>query len=421
MKGFKIERPCYTMASTDGVNAEIKMYGEICETRPVDWWTGEEIKGDFILQDEFLEDLKRVEGCREITLRMNSGGGDAAVSILIHNRLRELADSGADLICIVDGIAMSGGSLIMCACDTVKVNPSSLVMIHKCLGIALGYYNADELRSMATRQDAYDKAQVSIYARKTGLSDTIITHMMGDVTYMTGKEAVEKGFADELIEGEGMPLAASADGGTIYAGGRAFRLAPGMFAPDWLETKNEVSPEDGEGKAPSSEDINSKQPDKNRAASAAAGGQEDRDMTLEELRKQYPEPVAQAEREARAAGAAEGAAQAIQAERERLRGIDEIAALYDDDLVAEARYGKTACDAKELAFRGAKAAAGRGQAYAANLETQASASGANSVPAAAAPNDGQNAGVSDIEKTFAVERAKIAAVLHPDTKDSKED
>lgn len=415
MKGFKIEKPCYAMASVDGQTAEIQMYGEICETRPVDWWTGKEIEGDFILQDEFLEDLKRIEGCREIVIRMNSAGGDAAVSILIHNRLRELADGGAKLVCVVDGVAMSGGSLIMCACDTVKVNPSSLVMIHKCLGIALGYYNADELRAMAARQDAYDKAQVSIYARKTGLSDTVISHMMGDVTYMTGREAIEKGFANELTEGEGTPIAASADGGTIYAGTRAIRLAPGMFAPDWIETvkqKNAVSPEDGEGNDPVSVDIN--------ITAGETGGQEGRDMTLKELREQYPELVAQAENEARAAANNESAA-AVQAERERLRGIDEIAALYDDDLVAEARYGKTACDAKELAFRGAKAAAGRGQAYAANLETQASASGANSVPAAAAPNDGQNASVSDIEKTFAVERAKIAAVLHPDTKDSKED
>ena len=127
-----IQRPCYAMASTDGQSADITMYGQIVDTQPTDWWTGEPIPGQYIIESEFLSDLQQVEHCSEITIRMDSVGGDAGVSILIHNRLRELAAKGTKLTCIVDGVAMSGGSLIMCACDTVKANPSSLVMIHKC-------------------------------------------------------------------------------------------------------------------------------------------------------------------------------------------------------------------------------------------------------------------------------------------------
>lgn len=122
------------------------MYGDIYETRPVNWWTGEPISGNFILLDEFLKDLEEVKGCKSLTVRMNSYGGDAGVSNTIHNRLRDLAREGTEITCIVDDVAMSGGSLIMCACDTVKVNPSSLVMIHKCLGLMWGYYNTDEMR-----------------------------------------------------------------------------------------------------------------------------------------------------------------------------------------------------------------------------------------------------------------------------------
>lgn len=80
----------------------------------------------------------------------------------------------------------------MCACDTVKVNPSSLVMIHKCWSFIWGAYNAEDLRKAADVNDAWDKSQVSIYRRKTGLSETVLLHMMADTTYMTGKEAVEK-------------------------------------------------------------------------------------------------------------------------------------------------------------------------------------------------------------------------------------
>ena len=60
--------------------------------------------------------------------------------------------------------------------------------------------------------------------------------MMADTTYMTGREAVEKGFADKLIEdAEPLRIAASADGHSLYIGSRTLHLAPGMTAPAALE------------------------------------------------------------------------------------------------------------------------------------------------------------------------------------------
>lgn len=152
-------------------------------------------------------------------------GGDAGVSILVHNRLREISASGIETVCIVDGVAMSGGSLIMCACDTVRANPSSLIMIHKAWSFLFGGYNADEMRSKAKENDAWDKAQVEIYKRKCGLSDTVLMHMMSETTTMTGREAVEKGFADEVIEdAEPLNIAASADRKALFINGRAIRV-----------------------------------------------------------------------------------------------------------------------------------------------------------------------------------------------------
>lgn len=238
-----IQRPCYAMASTDGQSADITMYGQIVDAQPTDWWTGEPIPGQYIIESEFLSDLQQVEHCSEITIRMDSVGGDAGVSILIHNRLRELAAKGTKLTCIVDGVAMSGGSLIMCACDTVKANPSSLVMIHKCWSLIWGNYNADELRKAADANDAWDKSQVSIYKRKTGLSETVLLHMMSDTTYMTGKEAVEKGFANELLDdAEPVEISASADRQTIYAKGHALHLRPGTKLPGNIPMAKAAAP-----------------------------------------------------------------------------------------------------------------------------------------------------------------------------------
>ena len=140
-KPVNIQRDFYTMATVENNTAVITMYGDIVSERPTDWF-GNPIEGQFIIESEFLEDLEQVSKYSEITIRMNSCGGDAGVSVLIHNRLRELANSGKKLTCIVDGVAMSGGSLIMCACDTVKVNPSSLIMIHKCWSFLFGGYRS---------------------------------------------------------------------------------------------------------------------------------------------------------------------------------------------------------------------------------------------------------------------------------------
>ena len=89
--------PTYTMALLDGENAEITMYGEIVDAQPVDWWTGEPVEGSYIIQTEFLKDLEAISGAKALTIRMDSVGGDAGVSILIHNRLRDLVAKGTKL------------------------------------------------------------------------------------------------------------------------------------------------------------------------------------------------------------------------------------------------------------------------------------------------------------------------------------
>ena len=236
MNPVNIKESVYTLATLDGSHAELTMYGDIYERRPVDWWTDEPIEGDFILLDEFLQDLDEIRRCTSLTIRMNSYGGDANVANVIHNRLRELSRGGMELTCIVDGVAMSGGSLIMCACDEVEVNPSSLIMIHNAWGFFWGGYNAPQLLELAAQLDAYDQMQAAIYERKTGLPQEEILQMMAETTYMTGTEAVEKGFADQLIEDPNpLAIAASADGRTLYIGSRSLHLAPGMTAPAALE------------------------------------------------------------------------------------------------------------------------------------------------------------------------------------------
>ena len=395
MNPINIARQFYTMATTDGTNAEITMYGEIVEKRPWDWWEDKPAEGDYIVGSEFLEDLKQIENCTNITIRMNSGGGDAGISLMIHNRLRELAGKGAKLTCIVDGVAMSGGSIIMCACDTVKVNPASLVMIHKCWSIVWGAYNADELRKIAEANEAYDKAQAAVYVRKTGKSETQILHMMADTTYMTGKEAQDKGFADEVLDiDEPLEIAASADRTMLYVGQRKMHLAPGMMLPDSIPTVKA-------GAVPVVTNTNTQEQSEGGKPMAS---------TIEELRAENPDLVAQLVAAERAAERAD----AIQAEQTRLQEIDDVASLFNPDLVRAAKYGEHACTARDLAYRAAQEAAKNGQQFLSNMNADAKNSGAADVPAAPAPAEEPKAETP--EEKMAAARAAVHEVFKKEEK-----
>ena len=310
----------YTL-EREGDSAEITMYGEIVETQPVDWWTGEPVDGQYIIGKEFLTDLEQIKGAKTLVIRMNSVGGDANTSIMIHNRLRELSRAGTAMTCIVDGVAMSGGSLIMCAADLVQINPSSLVMIHKCWSRVFGAYNSDELIKLAESNDAYDRAQAAIYVEKTGLDEAEVLGMMAETTYMTGKEAVDKGFADELLEdAEPVQIAASVDRSRLYVRGRVLTL------PERLPEAVHVA-------------VTGDTPAANNFEPAGEGGQE-MATNVEELQSEYPELAAQM------------VSAAVDAERKRLQEIDRISGLYSDELVNAAKYTNP-MSAQELAYQAA--------------------------------------------------------------------
>lgn len=391
-----IKKPVYAMSSTDGSSAEIIMYGDIYENQPVDWW-GDKVEGQFITLSEFLNDLEQIADCKSITVRLNSYGGDAGVSLMIHNRLRELSRNGAELTCIVDGVAMSGGSLIMCACDTVQANPASIIMIHKAWSFMFGGYNADELRETATQMDAWDKMQSEIYQRKTGLTNTVIMHMMAETTYMTGREAMEKGFVDELLEdAEPAAIAASADGRSIFVGGRQLHLVPGMFAPDIIPTIT------AEAAAP--DEINN-------SPAVTGSEEEEHSMTIDELRAQYPEEIAQVEAQAQAAvDTTEAVNAAVAAERERMAGIDEVASLFDPALVQAAKYGENPCTAAELALQAAQAAAKAGSKFLADAKADAEESGAEEVAAVPGEEDADH-GDDAPEAKLNAARASVKAIF----------
>ena len=373
-----LTRQAYTMAILDGKHAEMTLYGDIVETRPIDWWTDEPVEGNFIIQDEFLEDLETIKGCDDLTIHLNSCGGDAFVSIAIHNRLRELSDAGMDITCIVDGAAMSGGSLIMCACDHVKVNPSSIILIHDCWSYAWDRFNSTKLRKLADDLDVINESQAEIYARKSGMDMSEIREMMAVETMMTGRSAVNKGLADELLEAAAdADVAVSADHRSLIACGRKMRFAAMGELPEGIKVVETVPSASTHG----AEDGGDNTP-------VATGTNEVKTMTFEEFRKENPEAAEAAIAEAQASVSHTEAEEAARtSERARCQEIDALRGVFDDATIQAAKYGENPCTAQEMAFRAAQEMAKQGRSFLNQMQADYQESGADGVVSAPASEE----------------------------------
>lgn len=108
----------WNVASIGDDEGEITLYGDVVSRQPVDWWTGEPEPGLYIAPESFMEDLAAVKGKSNITIKINSCGGDLYTGIAIHNAIRGLT---GHKVVVVEGIAASAASVIACAGDEVYV------------------------------------------------------------------------------------------------------------------------------------------------------------------------------------------------------------------------------------------------------------------------------------------------------------
>lgn len=360
----------WNVASVSEDEGEITLYGDVMSQQPIDWWTGEPAPGLYISPEGFMEDLSAVRDKARITVRLNSCGGDLYTGIAIHNALKALS---GEVNVVVEGIAASAASVIMCAGDTVTVFPGSLIMIHGVSVMLWDSLNIQDMKQLMKGMDASERAVAEIYNSKTGIEVETLRSMMTKETWLTGREAIEKGFADMLNEGESDPeMSMSADKKVLYVNGVKHNVEGLRNVPGTIPIQRNTRPISGLG-------IN-KQPC-NNAVNNPRGG--NNNMTLEELRAEYPDLVAQVEQNTRN----EAIAAAEAAERERLSAIDSIAAsIPDANLVHEAKYGENRCTAQELCFRVMQQSAAAGQAFLANYKQDGITSGTAQV--GAAPNGG---------------------------------
>ena len=150
----------------------------------------------------FAEELN--QGTGDITVWINSPGGDVVAAAQIYNMLK---DYPGTVTVRIDGLAASAASVIAMAGEHVIMSPVSMLMIHNPATMAVG--DKDELGKAITMLDSVKESIINAYQAKTGLSRAKLAKLMDAETWMDAKAALELGFADQIDP----PLAGGKRGG----------------------------------------------------------------------------------------------------------------------------------------------------------------------------------------------------------------
>lgn len=169
-----------------GNAGELFLYGEISDTS---WW------GDEVTPAQFQKDMAAMGEISALDVYINSPGGDIFAGFSIYNILNR---HPATKTVHIDGLAASAASVVAMAGDTIKMPENATFMIHDAWTCACG--GAEDLRKTADELDRINGQIADIYAARTGREKDEISSLMAAETWMSGSEALDKGFIDEVIE-----------------------------------------------------------------------------------------------------------------------------------------------------------------------------------------------------------------------------
>lgn len=154
-----------------------------------DFWSG----GGFTARR--MASALRTIGKNDITVNINSPGGDMFEGIAIYNLLRE---HPAKVSVNVMGLAASAASIIAMAGDDIGMGLGSFMMIHNAWGVVVG--NRHDFTAAAGAFESFDGALLDIYEARTGAKRADIEKMMDAETFMGPSDAVANGFADAISD-----------------------------------------------------------------------------------------------------------------------------------------------------------------------------------------------------------------------------
>lgn len=335
----------------EGKSAELLLYGDISDTS---WW------GDEVTPKQFTEDLNALGAVTEITVRINSGGGDVFAAQAIGNQLEQ---HSANVTARIDGLCASAATIVACHCDKVIAANDSTYMVHPVRMGLCGYMDAETLKQYTNALDTIRENIITLYAKKTCREKDEVAGWMDATSWWTGPQAKENGFVDELTDSEEDAVVENRNG-VLFVNSVSMNL-PFAEAPKFVQ--------DSLAESAAGRPANTKpagQPEQIKEVQ----NMDPEIKTVDDLRKAYPALVDQIEQVAVAA-ATEAA---TNAERARIQSIEDMALPGSEKLAAEAKFTKT-MSAAEFAEAMVKNAKTQGATYLAQVQKDAQDSGVNGV------------------------------------------
>jgi ATP-dependent Clp protease, protease subunit len=139
--------------------------------------------------------LAQIGHDKDITIRLNSGGGIATDGAAIH---AAIARHKGKVTIIVEGIAASAASVIAMAADELQMSLGAVLMIHDPSSVTFGTITDHELTIRALT--ALAGAMAEIYATKSGRTIEECRSDMKCEMWLTGQQAVDLGYANSLLD-----------------------------------------------------------------------------------------------------------------------------------------------------------------------------------------------------------------------------
>ena len=213
---------------------------------------------------------KALNSVRNVTVHINSPGGDVMAGAEIYSALREHSLNGRGTVTvIVTGLAASAASVVAMAGDEILMHPVAYMMIHNPWTFAMG--DAKELRKTAKVLDVISEGLISAYEQRTGKDREELKRMLENETWMSAGTCVEEGFADGIFGADAGAAASLVRPTMMSAKAHGLQEILSRYrAEDPEEKPDEEDPEEEEEKPKDPEEDPEEDPDEEEAKKRAA-------------------------------------------------------------------------------------------------------------------------------------------------------
>lgn len=198
---------------------DIALRGELWDNDSADvlrWWGFRDITAPMDIQAA----LDAANG-EDVTLLINSPGGDMAVGTEIRSMLRRYQGNTTALF---QGYGASAATLAATGCKTIQSEPGALLCYHNPSGAAEGDYH-DMRRSAEALRNARDCVLEIYSARSSARSREELVALMDKNIWISPSQALDYGLVDEIV---GLPSGEEDPAAFVAASGGRIRLTAAM-------------------------------------------------------------------------------------------------------------------------------------------------------------------------------------------------